>query len=67
MEAWQLALLAWYGLNLLVGLVGAGVEVAKRSPVEPAAILAEEPMIERPLEIWAFTMPEPGEAWMVRP
>lgn len=69
MEAWQLALIAWYGLSLLVGLVGAGIEAAKRPPAEPAAIaiIAEEPTHARPDETWAFTIPEPGEAWMVRP
>ncbi len=67
MEAWKLALLAWYGLNLLVGLVGAGIEAAKRSPADPPALITEEVMIERPQETWAFTLPEPDAHWMVRP
>lgn len=67
MEAWKLALLAYYGLGLLITLITAGVEAAKRPAAEPVALVAEEPMIERPQEAWAFTMPEPGDAWMARP
>ena len=66
MEAWQLALLAWYGLNLLFGLVGAGLGAAKRPPAEPAAVIAEAPEPAQPQEAWVFTMTEPGDAWMVR-
>jgi len=67
MEAWKLALLAYYGLGLLITLITAGVEAAKRPASESAAIIAEETMIERPQETWAFTLPEPDEHWMVRP
>lgn len=66
MDAFQLAWVAYHGLLLLIGLVAAGIEVAKRPAAEPAAIVYEEREASRPDETWRFTIPEPGEHWMVR-
>ncbi len=66
MEAWKLALFAWYGLNLLAGLVGAGIEAARRSRAGPATLATEEVMIERPQETWVFSIPDLDDHWAVR-
>ena len=66
MDAWQLAWIAYHGLLLLIGLVAAGVEVAKRPAAEPADIVYEERQAPRPDETWQFTIPESGDAWMAR-
>lgn len=69
MEAWQLALLAWYGLNLLIGLVAGGVALAK--PAEAAKMCYQQLAPEGgpavcPRDFTAFTMPEPDDHFMVR-
>jgi len=68
MDTAQLAWVAFNGLLLLISLVVAGVQAAKRPPADPAptAIHAEQPAPSRPDETWQFTLPEGNEHWMVR-
>lgn len=68
MEAWQLALLAWEGLKLLVVLGGAAGDMTK--PADPATVCYQEVVAEGPAfcprDITGFTLPDPADHWMVR-